>query len=451
MLKVLIVSLSLVYALVGAVVTPLQTCSATLENIAGKMDDANTHRQACEKSFFSSASCDTYWGLMQQILTLQINYQDCGRLTQENFYSDVTENIDAEGLQTRTTDSANAAATQKTVSDEATSTRSTVTKEATRTINTVVNATVAQNEHTRADVKAEATATRTLISAQHTKTDTFINDNTTTIIATTKTQAETTRADVDAQHTQTKTTLTTVIETQGIETRENTDAEAALTRDTITREAQTTRTTVNDNGVATRDLVASQAEKTRVNTTNEAAATRSHVTTQHTQTRGAVTAAQADIKQKVTDTSKATQDLVTAQGGQTRDTVAEQATNTNNVISSAFTANTASLNNLQSSQNNFTTMFVQILIMMDFSSSNARVDLFQRPASAGGYFEVMRSLVRNAIDTNKGYYSWTSYKVGQAENRWDDGERAYNKQPKPDYRSAWEYYRSAYLLATSSG
>lgn len=98
------------------------------------------------------------------------------------------------------------------------------------------------------------------------------------------------------------------------------------------------------------------------------------------------------------------------------------------------------------SQSNFTDVFIKVMIQMDFSTSSPRNDLFQRPASRGGYFEIMRSVVADVINTNSQIYNG---KVGSAATCFGNGDAYKNANP-PDYRRAWQEYRNAYLQATIS-
>jgi len=299
--SLLLIALALVYG--------QAPCDVTIASIQTAVQAANVYRQGCEKSFFSSSSCDSYWAQVNNVLTLQISYQECGRQTQQQFQADVISTIQTEGNNTRSTDTANAIETQSIVTSQATSTRNYVAQEA-----------------------------------------------------------------------------------------------AAVT------------TQVND-----------------------------EVDLQAAETRAAVANAAENVEVRVSFEANNTRATVTADGATTRTLINSQNAATNTLINNAFAANTASLNNLQATETNFTTIFITLMIMMDFSSSSTRCDLFQRPAAYGGYFETMRLIVQSMINTNIALYGST--KVGTASSYFNAGEGYKNTG---DYRRAWEQYRNAYLQAVVS-
>jgi len=443
MKSVLLVTLLLV-ALQASLVFS-DPCDVNLSQIKSAMAEANTFRQACEKSFFSSGACDSYWSKVNQVLGLQIDYQDCGRQTSDKFQSDVRSSIQTQGDTTRTQVTTSATSTQGVVSSQASTTRDFTTQENNRAINAINTLTSQENTNTRTTVSNEATSTRNLINAQHATTNTFVSNNASTIIATTITEATNTRTTVNNQHDQSRTTLTNVIQTEGASTRRTVQTEANATRIHQTFEQDTTRAHVSTEAQTTRAWTTTEATSTRNNNTAESAATRTTVSNENTATRASVDAAAQAIMLNNTAESTITRSTVSFEASNTRINVSAEAANTNTLVSNSFATNTASLQALQTQQSNFTTLFITVMIQMDFSASSSRCDLFQRPAAKGGYFETMRQVVLDTINTNTQLYG--SSRVGNSIANWNVAE---TYKGNGDYRRAWESYRNAYMAATSN-
>lgn len=442
MKSVLLVTL-LLCASLGAVLA--DPCDASLAAIKSAMTDANTFRQACEKSFFSSSACDSYWVKVNQVLSLQIDYQDCGKVTSDAFQTHVKGAIQTQGETTRTQVINSATATQGVVTTQAGETRSWTTAENNRARDQTNSHSTTENSATRTKVFEEARDTRDFVKTQHAITNTVVSNNASTIIAREITEATATRNLVEAQHGQTRSEVIATIQAEGAHTRQTVKSEANTTRVHQTFEQDATRGHVTNEASNTRAWTTTEATSTRSNTTGEATSTRTTVSSENTATRGAVDAAATAIMNNNTAESVITRSTVSFEASNTRNNVSAEAANTNTLVNNGFAANTASLNSLATSQNNFTNLFIVVMIQMDFSASSSRCDLFQRPASKGGYFETMRQVVLDAINANTQMYG--SNRVGNAVANWNVAESYKNNN---DFRRAWESYRNAYLASTSN-
>jgi len=455
--------------IVVAIAQTIEPCDVTLDKLYVQQSATNKARAACEAAYFTGAACTWYWGEAENLLQMETNFRECRKetldeflvylvgsnwtngeiqnqanITRESvrFYGVQTQQVfTAESDHTRTVVQEESADTRQNltiittlensltrtnVTQEAQQTRSTVQEEAIATRNTVHNESVntrdllvMQESLTRDLISEEAQATRQFVSDAHDVTRAFVLSQANETRNTVVTESTAIQATVVSQSQETRNILSNVITSESEASRVNT-----------TREATLTRKTINDTAAATQNVVSTQAENTRTT-----------------------------LSSAISADGSATRAAIVADGDKTRSTVVNQSSIVQNKIASSavdinstIITGTNSLSNqiagIQSSLDSFEQLFIKLLIEGSFSSdpSAGRVDLFQRPASSGGYFEKMKAVVQEVVTYNTNQYN-LGYTTNLAISASMTSAQSYENQG--NYRKAWENYRVAYIKAVT--
>jgi hypothetical protein len=405
-------------SLAAATIVP---CEVTLDEIHAATLTAYTSRSECERSYFTNSACDDYWAQAGVVLQLETNYRDCRKMLVDEFLEFLVGSnwtngeIARQARITREVTEWNHQQTQNLFTAESTATRNTVETQAADTQSFLKSVTETQNDLTRANLSAEAQVTRALVSLEAENTRILVN-----------TEATDTQALINAQETQTR----ELVAQEAAATRTNVTAEHVQTRALINQESEQTRNTLTD-------VIEADGASSRANISAEAANTRTAIQNDGADTRFTISSDGTTTRQTITDQSTNIQNTVTTQAGQTNTLIQNNANTLSNSISS-----------LQTSQNSFSTLFIQIMIEGSFaaSPSSGRIDLFQRPAASGGYFETMKSIVLDVWNYNKAHYSFSNSATNTINGYLNS---AASNEASSNYRVAWEKYRLAYLAAVS--